>query len=346
MKEFDLSALVRENIKRLKPYSSARDEFEGAASVFLDANENPFGTGHNRYPDPHQRKLKEAIAKIKNVATNQVFLGNGSDEAIDLLFRVFCEPGRDSVIIPQPTYGMYGVSAGINNVEIITTTLTPTFDLQANDVLAAIKPGTKMIFLCSPNNPSGNQLSTSAIDTLLSQFSGLVVVDEAYIDFTSTPSWTTRLAEHKNLVVLQTLSKAWGLASLRLGMCFAHPEIIALLNKIKPPYNISGIAQREALAALQKNQSQKEKWVTLIKEQREKLKTNLRKAGCVKKIFPSDANFLLVEVSDAKIIYQQLVQRGVIVRDRSNVILCDNCLRITVGTEEENTKLIQVLTTL
>lgn len=346
MKEFDLAALVRENIKQLKPYSSARDEFEGAASVFLDANENPFDTGHNRYPDPHQRKLKEAIAKIKNVATNQIFLGNGSDEAIDLLFRVFCEPGKDSVIIPQPTYGMYSVSAGINNVEIITTTLTPTFDLQANDVLAAIKPDAKMLFLCSPNNPSGNLLSASAIETLLSQFNGLIVVDEAYIDFTSTPSWTTRLAKHKNLVVLQTLSKAWGLASLRLGMCFAHPEIISLLNKIKPPYNISGIAQREVLTALQKNQSQKDKWVALIKEQREQLKTNLRKANCIKKIFPSDANFLLVEVSNAKAIYQELVQQGVIVRDRSNVILCDNCLRVTVGTEKENTKLIQVLTTL
>ena len=344
MKEIDILSLARENIRSLKPYSSARDDFNGSASVFLDANENPFPNSFNRYPDPHQKILKEAITKIKNISVYQLFLGNGSDEAIDLLFRVFCEPGRDAVIIPQPTYGMYSVSAAINHVKIIISiTLTPAFELDALSVLGTVTAQTKMIFLCSPNNPSGNLLKEAEIEYLLNKFSGLVVVDEAYIDFTESKSWSTRLQEFQNLVILQTFSKAWGLAGLRLGMCLAHPEIIKLLNKVKPPYNINAFTQSEALKAITSDGAQKAQWVAAIRKERDNLRKSLSSVPSVKRIYPSEANFLLAEVADAGNLYGQLVTKGIIVRDRSKVILCNNCLRITVGTPEENSLLIQAM---
>ena len=343
MKAIDIQSLARENVKRLRPYSSARDDFKGNATVFLDANENPFPNGYNRYPDPHQSLLKEAIAKIKNVMPDQIFLGNGSDEPIDLLLRAFCEPAEDNVIIPQPTYGMYGISAEINNVEVIPTTLNHEFDLDTPTVLRVVKPKTKLIFICSPNNPSGNLLDEREIETLLKSFSGIVVIDEAYIDFADSMSWTTKLSQFKNLVVLQTFSKAWGLASLRLGMCFGNTEIIMLLNKIKPPYNINAFTQSEVLKSLLHGAQEKDRMVALIRNERENLRKKLAEIPKVKKIHPSHANFLLVEVTRASQIYDQLVKKGIIVRDRSKVILCDDCLRITVGTAEENNQLIQAL---
>ena len=339
----DIQSLARENVKSLKPYSSARDDFEGTASVFLDANENPFPTDYNRYPDPHQRLLKEIIAQLKNLKSDQLFLGNGSDETIDLLFRAFCEPGRDMVGIPQPTYGMYAVSAGVNNVKVISTSLTNSFDLDSKVVLKSTSPHTKLIFLCSPNNPSGNLLDVKEIEVILKNFPGLVIVDEAYIDFAASASWTTRLDEFQNLVVLQTFSKAWGLAGLRLGMCFANPEIITVLNKIKPPYNINSFTQSEALKSLNLGKSEMNRMVTAIKHEREVLRKHLHEVLAVKKVHPSDANFLLVEVTDAKKSYEHLVSKSIIVRNRSMVVLCDNCLRITVGTKEENDLLIQAM---
>ncbi len=344
MKEIDIFSLARANVRKMKPYSSARDDFQGVASVFLDANENPFDSaGYNRYPDPHQRRLKEVMAGLNQIDPDQIFLGNGSDEAIDLLFRIFCNPGVDQVLIPQPTYGMYSVSAAINDVEVISTTLSPSFNLDASTLLKAVTPKTKLIFLCSPNNPSGNLLSATEIEHILHNFSGIVVIDEAYIDFSGSASWITRLNEFRNLAVLQTFSKAWGMAGLRLGLCFANPTIIQLLNKIKPPYNINAFTQSETLRCLQERQHEKETWVEEIIRQRDELGKSLMAAPCVKKIFPSDANFLLVEVTDAKLIYGELVRQGIIVRDRSTVVLCEQCLRITVGTKEENYQLLQVM---
>lgn len=343
MTYIDIQSLVRENVKNLKPYSSARDDFEGTASVFLDANENPFPTGYNRYPDPHQRLLKEAIAQLKKTKPDQLFLGNGSDEAIDLLFRVFCEPGRDSVVIPQPTYGMYAISAGVHDVKIISTSLTNSFNLDSTVVLKSITPHAKLIFLCSPNNPSGNLLDVKEIEVILKSFSGLVIIDEAYIDFSESESWTTRLDEFQHLVILQTFSKAWGLAGLRLGMCFANPGIITLLNKIKPPYNINSFTQSEALKSINLRKSEVDLMIMTIKQERERLRKQLNDIPIVKKVNPSDANFLLVKMTDAKKSYEHLVSKSIIVRDRSTVVLCDNCLRITVGTKEENDLLIQVL---
>ena len=343
MKAIDIQSLVRENVKSLKPYSSARDDFEGTASVFLDANENPFPTGYNRYPDPHQRLLKEAIAQLKNLKPDQLFLGNGSDEAIDLLFRVFCEPGRDRVAIPQPTYGIYTISANVNDVKVIPSSLTNSFELDSKAVLKSTTPHTKLIFLCSPNNPSGNLLDAKQIEVILKSFSGLVIVDEAYIDFAESESWTTRLDEFPNLVILQTFSKAWGLAGLRLGMCFASPEIITLLNKIKPPYNINSFTQSEVLKFINFGKSERDRMVASIKQERDRLKVHLGRIQAVKKVHPSDANFFLVEVTDAKKSYEQLVSKSIIVRDRSTVVLCSNCLRITVGTKEENDLLIQAM---
>lgn len=339
---FDLNKLVRANVKKLKPYSSARDEFQGSASVYLDANENPYSNGYNRYPDPHQVALKQKIARIKGVSSDQLFLGNGSDEPIDLLIRAFCEPGTDHVIIPQPTYGMYTVSAEINSVFIKTLPLTEAFDLDADNLLNNCDRNTKLIFLCSPNNPSGNLLDKRKIIQVLSGFEGIVIVDEAYIDFTNQPGFLPLLKDYPNLVVLQTLSKAWGLAAIRLGMCFASPEIIAVLNKIKPPYNISILTQQVALHELQ-FVDRKNKWVAEIMAQRTFLQEELSAISSIKNIYPSDANFLLVKIDRARAVYQQLVQRGIIVRDRSQVMLCDDCLRITVGTPEENKVLVQAL---
>jgi histidinol-phosphate aminotransferase len=339
---FELEKLVRKNVLNLKPYSSARDDFKGTASVYLDANENPYTALYNRYPDPHQNKLKQKISAIKKVPKNQIFLGNGSDEPIDLMIRAFCEPGLDNILIPQPTYGMYTVSAEINNVIIKTVSLTADFDLDVESIKNTWDRDTKLIFLCSPNNPSGNLLSFDRIIQILQEFKGVVIVDEAYIDFANLPGFIPMLNQYPNLVVLQTLSKAWGLAALRVGMCFASSEIIAILNKIKPPYNISILSQQAAEEGLN-NESVKNEWVIKIIAERKELERELQKIKLVKKIYPSDANFLLVKVTEAKDVYQKLVERGIIVRDRSNVILCENCLRITVGTEQENKKLINEL---
>ncbi len=340
---FELEKLVRKNVLKLKPYSSARDEFQGTASVYLDANENPYpASKYNRYPDPHQVKLKQQISKIKKVPVDRIFLGNGSDEPIDLLIRAFCEPGYDNVLIPHPTYGMYTVSAEINDVTIKNVKLTAEFDLDVPAVLNAIDASTKIIFLCSPNNPSGNLLSFEKIKQVLTSFKGLVVVDEAYIDFTNYPGFLPLLKESPNLVVLQTLSKAWGLAAIRLGMCFASEAIIGILNKIKPPYNISLLSQHAAEEGLQ-NEAQKNAWVTEIIAERNRIEKELVKIESVKKVYPSDANFLLVKIENARDVYQQLVNRGIIVRDRSTVILCDDCLRITIGTPLENQTLLKEL---
>lgn len=343
MKSIDILALARESVKHLRPYSSARDDFQGEASIFLDANENPFPTGYNRYPDPHQRKLKEAVASLKKVNKNQLFLGNGSDEVIDLLFRGFCEPGRDNVIIPQPTYGMYSVSAAINNIKVIAPSLTDTFDLDVASILKAVTPLTKLIFLCSPNNPSGNLLNPKQVEAITESFGGLVVIDEAYIDFTDAPSWISRLTEFQNVVVLQTFSKAWGLAGLRLGVGIADPLLIGILDTIKPPYNINAFTQSAATEAILHGSGQRERAVKEIRTEREVLRKKLEALRVVRRVFPSDANFVLAEMTDAKAIYQELLKHGIVVRDRSSVILCNQCLRITVGTATENNQLILAL---
>jgi len=340
--KFDLDKLVRYHLKKLTPYSSARDDFKGSASVYLDANENPYPSDYNRYPDPRQRKLKEKISQIKKVSIEQVFLGNGSDEPIDLLIRAFCEPARDNVLIPQPTYGMYSVSAEVNAVAIKTITLTEDFDIDLESTRKAWDENTKLLFLCSPNNPSGNLLSVEKIKTLLVEFAGLVIVDEAYIDFTSYEGFVPLLNQFPNLVILQTLSKAWGLANIRLGMCFASKEIISFLNKIKPPYNINGITQEIALKSLD-HTARKDKWVADIIQERELVKNELLTLPVVKKVFPSEANFLLVKMDGAKSIYKKLADKGIVLRDRSNVILCDDCLRITIGTPAENNELLSEL---
>jgi len=340
--KFDLDKLVRYHLKKLTPYSSARDDFKGSASVYLDANENPYPSDYNRYPDPHQRKLKEKLSQIKKVSIEQLFLGNGSDEPIDLLIRAFCEPARDNVLIPQPTYGMYSVSAEVNAVAIKTITLTEDFDIDLESTRKAWDENTKLLFLCSPNNPSGNLLSVEKIKTLLVEFAGLVIVDEAYIDFTSYEGFVPLLNQFPNLVILQTLSKAWGLANIRLGMCFASKEIISILDKIKPPYNINGITQEIALKSLD-HTARKDKWVANIIQERELVKNELLTLPVVKKVFPSEANFLLVKMDGAKSIYKKLADKGIVLRDRSNVILCDDCLRITIGTPAENNELLTEL---
>jgi histidinol-phosphate aminotransferase len=340
----DLASLLRPHLLTLKPYTSARDEYSGSEGVFLDANENPFGSitqaDYNRYPDPYQSALKSEIAQIKGCAPIQIFLGNGSDEAIDLLFRAFCNPGKDNVILLPPTYGMYGVSASINNVEIRNVALTPDFQLQPEKILAAADAQTKILFICSPNNPSGNAVKRKDIHYLLENFPGIVVVDEAYIDFSSEPSLIHELDQYPNLLVMQTFSKAWGLASLRLGMAFASPELIAILNQIKPPYNISGLTQETVLAALP-NKGKVEELIQKIIEERTFLKQELEKLPDVLKIHPSDANFLLVQVPDANRFYEGLIEEKVIVRNRSTVLHCEGCLRITVGTREETLALLQ-----
>lgn len=335
----NISDLVRPNIRDLKPYSSARDEFRGEAAVFLDANENPYPSPFNRYPDPLQLSLKTQISAIKKVPVPQIFLGNGSDEAIDLIIRAFCEPGRDAILIPEPTYGMYAVCAGVNDVQVKRVLLTNTYDLDLSAIRKAIDNTTKVVFLCSPNNPSGNLLNKEAIINLVEEFPGLVVIDEAYIDFAPGAGFTTLLDNFPNLAVLQTFSKAWGLAGLRLGMCFASEYIVSILNKIKYPYNISSQTQHLALRALE-NEDQKNKWVKEILEEREKLTAALNDLEAVSMVHPSDANFVLVKVNDAPQLYRNLMLDGTIVRDRSRVVRCENSLRITVGTPEENELLI------
>jgi histidinol-phosphate aminotransferase len=337
--------LVRPHIWDLKPYSSARDEYSGEAKVFLDANENPYDdkkSGWNRYPDPYQREIKKQLAAIKAVPEESIFIGNGSDEAIDLLYRIFCEPAKDNVILCPPTYGMYEVSASIHNVETIKVELTEDYQLQVVKILEAQNEYSKLLFICSPNNPTGNVLQKEAIEQLLQGFQGIVVIDEAYIDFSSEASWLTHLNQYDNLVIMQTMSKAWGLAAVRLGMAFTNPELINIFNKVKPPYNISGPNQQVVLETLH-NKSQVESEVNKILADREKLATVLQELEVVTRIHPSDANFLLVEVKDAALLYKQLLTKEIVVRDRSKVSLCGNCLRITVGTEEENNKLLESL---
>ncbi|MEX2513245.1 MAG: histidinol-phosphate transaminase [Cyclobacteriaceae bacterium] len=343
---FNLNKLLRPHIQKLKPYSSARDEYAGREGIFLDANENPIGSTtekpFNRYPDPGQEALKIKISSLKNVPRDQIFLGNGSDEAIDLLFRAFCRPGLDNVILLPPTYGMYEVSASINDIKTKKISLSTDFQIITQDVLNALDDHTKIIFICSPNNPSGNKMIRQDVLKIIKNFDGLVLVDEAYIDFCDEPSFTVELTHHPNLVVMQTFSKAWGLASLRLGMAFASKEIIHILNKIKPPYNISGLTQEKVLKALE-NTQKLESMVKTILEERAYLEIKLKNLALVKHVFSSDANFLLVKVKDARKTYEQLILRKIIVRDRSNVILCDDCLRITVGTRTENQQLLEVL---
>ena len=343
---FNPNNVVRNNIRNLKPYSSARDEFKGEANIFLDANENSLGSPllkwYNRYPDPMQWKIKQKLSVIKQVPVDQVFLGNGSDEPIDLLFRCFCEPGVDEVIVFPPTYGMYEVSANINNVHLSKVPLTKEFQLDLEALESAIKPHSKIIWICSPNNPSGNSIDRQDIEMVLNNFDGLVVVDEAYINFSRQKSLVTDLADYPNLVVLQTLSKAWGLAGLRVGMAFASSEIIGYLNKVKPPYNISEPVQELALKALDEIGQVNDMILQLV-DARKQLEQDFIKSPQVVKVYPSDANFLLVEFTQARAMYNYLVGKGIVVRDRSNVLLCDNCLRITVGTDAENLKLVDAI---
>jgi len=336
-------SLVRANIAALSPYSSARDEFTGQASVFLDANENPVDTGINRYPDPHQRELKSMIAGIKGVKPEQVFLGNGSDEAIDLLIRIFCEPGKSRILMPVPTYGMYAVCAGVQDVKVHTCLLNEDFSLDAEVLLAGVRFDTKMIFLCSPNNPTGSQLDLKDLRQIVDRFAGIVVLDEAYIDFAKGPSALSVLEEMPNLVILQTFSKAWGMAGARVGMAFAGASIISLMDKVKYPYNINTLSMNLVMERLKKISAAEggiRQEVEAILKQREYLRNQLAGLPGVVKIYPSEANFLLVKVTDAKAMYRRLANRGIIVRDRSGQLLCEQCLRITVGTEEENEKLI------
>ena len=339
---FDLDSILRPCIKNLKPYSSARDEFSGKADVYLDANENPFDSGLNRYPDPYQQGLKDKISKRKNINKNRIILGNGSDEVIDLIFRAFCEPGKDEVICLPPTYGMYQVSADINNIGIKKVLLTADFEIDEQALVNEINPNTKIIWFCSPNNPSGNTLDPEVIKRITSSFNGIVVIDEAYIDFSSSQSWIDFLDFHENLIIMQTFSKAWGLAGLRLGMGFASPAIINILNNIKPPYNINTLTQEKASEALD-NFEEKNQQVDVILSERALLIDELKKISAVKHIYPSDANFLLVKIDNASYIYEKLVAKSIIVRNRSTVALCENSLRITVGRPEENKILITAI---
>jgi histidinol-phosphate aminotransferase len=336
---FDVNRWVRPNIRAMKPYSSARNEFQGEASVFMDANENPWTPPYNRYPDPLQRRLKERIAELKDIATEHIFVGNGSDEAIDLVVRAFCEPGIDNIVTITPSYGMYEVAAAVNNVKCIKVQLEPGFKLNAGAVLEAAGDHTKAIYLCSPNNPSGNLLDREEIYRVLKYFPGIVVVDEAYIDFASAPSFTRELVSFPNLTVLQTLSKAWGAAAVRLGMAFASPGIIAVLNKIKYPYNVNQPAQEYALKILS-GAEEMQRQLQRILDEREKMSALLSRAPFSYKVYPSDANFILVETGDADALYNALIKAGVVVRNRNNITLCRGCLRITIGTPAENEALL------
>lgn len=343
---FNLDELLRPNIKNLVPYSSARDEFKGEASIFLDANENSYGSPltkwYNRYPDPLQHKVKEKLSEVKGVPASNIFIGNGSDECIDILIRAFCEPGKDNIIICPPTYGMYEVSANINDVYIKKVPLTADFQLDLPAIEEAVDDNTKIIFLCSPNNPTGNTLNREDIEVVLNNYWGIVAIDEAYINFSRFRSFTQEMEDYPNLVVMQTLSKAWGLAALRIGLGFASEPIINVMNKVKPPYNINQASQDLALKALEEVGMVND-MIREIVTQRGVLETELAKLPIVQKIFPSDANFLLVRVTDAKAIYNYLLGKGVVVRDRSSVTLCEGCLRITVGTEAENKALLAYL---
>lgn len=338
-----LNQLLRKNILQLKPYSSARDEYTGEEGTFLDANENPFNTPYNRYPDPHQRRLKGMIAELKELDDDQIFLGNGSDEPIDLIYRAFCEPGIDNVISIDPTYGMYQVAADVNNIGFRKVLLTADFQLDTKALLAAADENTKLLWICSPNNPTGNCFKQEDIVKLLNNFSGIIVLDEAYIDFSPEKSFLPHLKEYPNLIILQTFSKAWGMAGIRLGMAFARPEIIQILSKIKYPYNVNILTQQKAMELLTQNKDKTNEWKELLLSQRESVKIELEKFSFVQTIYPSDANFLLIKVEGAKKIYSFLANQEIIIRDRSSVALCDGCLRITIGSPEENQVLLEAL---
>jgi histidinol-phosphate aminotransferase len=338
----NLEKLLRNNIKALKPYSSARDEFSGEADVYLDANENPYNAPYNRYPDPMQWVLKTKIGSLKNIAPEKIFLGNGSDEPIDIIFRAFCEPGVDNMVSIDPTYGMYQVAADINNVEVRKVKLDENFGFSAQKLLDATNLYTKAIFICSPNNPTANLLDKTEIVKLLTDFDGFVVLDEAYIDFSLEGSLLSELDQYENLIILQTFSKAWGMAGIRLGMAFAQPEIIRIFNKVKYPYNINILTQQKALELLD-NQEEKEAWVKEILEERDLMVKKLFKLPFVQVVYPSDANFILVKMNDARGIYEYLTEQKIIVRDRSKIALCDDCLRITIGSPKENKKLRKAL---
>ena len=338
----NLQQLVRKNIWNLKAYSSARDEFKGEASVYLDANENPLSDKYNRYPDPLQWKLKEKVAKIKGVAPEHLFFGNGSDEPIDLVIRIFCEPRVDNIVATDPTYGMYQVCADINDVEYRKVLLNEDYTLDAQRLLDRLDEHTKLIFLCSPNNPTGNLLNKKEVEKVITSFGGIVVLDEAYIDFAAKETWINDLDKYPNLIILQTFSKAWGLAAVRLGMAFASPEIIKLFNKVKYPYNVNQLTQEFVNAEIDAVE-RKNKWVEQILEGRKFLEQELPKLPYVQKLYPSDANFILAKVDDANKVYNELVSKGVIVRNRNSVSLCAGCVRITVGTEGENKSLIEAM---
>jgi len=341
---FNINSLVRENVLRLKPYSSARDEFKGSTEnmIFLDANENPFENGVNRYPDPQQRNVKSILAEQNGVKQGNILLGNGSDEVLDLIYRAFCEPARDNVITLPPTYGMYKVLADTNNIENKEVLLTEDFELNSEAILASSDRYTKILFICSPNNPTGNIFNSSNIEVLLNSFKGLVVIDEAYIDFSSEQGWLKKLSLYPNLIVTQTLSKAYGLAGIRLGICYASTEIIAILNKIKPPYNVNELTQKRALKRLiNKNDFINE--IGLIIDEKNRLFKELLQIKYIIKIFPSEANFILIKVDDASKRYNQLLDKGIVIRNRTSQPLCENTLRLTIGTPEENETLIKTL---
>ena len=345
MNVFNINNLVRENVKSMKPYSSARDEFEDfdtADMIFLDANENPFQNGVNRYPDPQQSSVKVVLAKQRNVNPNQILLGNGSDEVLDLIFRAFCEPKVDNVISLPPTYGMYGVLANINAVENREVLLSNDFQPQVEKILEAVDENSKIIFLCSPNNPTANSFSTESVVKLLENFKGLVVIDEAYIDFSEKESWLSKIDEYPNLIITQTLSKAYGLAGIRLGICYGSPEVISVLNKIKPPYNVNELTQLRALERLNNPEKIKSEIASIIAQREELLKV-LVDIKFVEKIYPTEANFILIKVDDANKRYDELIAKGIVIRNRTTQPLCENTLRLTIGTEAENTKLMEVL---
>jgi histidinol-phosphate aminotransferase len=342
---FDINNLVRENVLKMKPYSSARDEFEGfdtTEMIFLDANENPYQTGVNRYPDPQQSNVKAVLAKQRNLQINQILLGNGSDEVLDLLFRAFCEPKVDNVITLPPTYGMYGVLANINAVDNREVLLSEGFQPEVGAILDAVDDNTKMIFLCSPNNPTGNSFSDESVVALLQNFKGFVVIDEAYIDFSKKQSWLNELDEYPNLIITQTLSKAYGLAGIRLGICYSSSAVISVLNKIKPPYNVNELTQKRALERLADKDKIKMEIDSII-TQREDLLKVLQQVKFVSNIYPTEANFVLIKVDDASKRYDELIAKGIVIRNRTTQPLCENCLRLTVGTVEENKKLMDAL---
>ena len=343
--KFNIINLVRDNVKRMKPYSTARDEFEDfdmADIIYLDANENPYENGVNRYPDPQQNNVKSVLATLNKVSKNQILLGNGSDEVLDLIFRAFCEPKVDNVITLPPTYGMYGVLANLNAIENREVLLSSDFQPKLEQIMREVDSNTKIIFLCSPNNPTGNSFSQENVRYLLKNFEGLVVIDEAYVDFAEKESWLNKLSDYPNLIITQTLSKAYGLAGIRLGICYASADVISILNKIKPPYNVNELTQRRALDRLGETEKINFEIASIVR-QREVLLKILPNLKFVKKTYPTEANFILIKVDDANKRYNELIAKGIVIRNRTTQPLCENCLRLTIGTEEENKKLIEVL---